>query len=170
MDRTTKIVLVKKYPRYNLYRATNRNGATELFKLNIEHIYLLEEYHYLLCLSQDGHRISRRMLDKNNKFVKTVPLGKDVMGLAHTDKKVIVDHINHDRNDYRKEMMKETDYSGNLRNRKSWKWSRKYPKNVFPKPSGNFMVLINKKILGTYPTVDEAVNVRDSYRQQMEAS
>lgn len=167
--RTTQIALVKQYPTYNLYRATNRNGASELFKLNKEHAHLLEVHNYYLVPSMDGHRVTRRLRDENGKLGRWCPLGKDVMGVAGTSKGVIVDHINHNRNDYREDMMKVTDYSGNCRNRKPWKWGRKLPKYIYLRPPGHYMVLIKNKSYGTRHTLDEAITLRDEVVESLAA-
>lgn len=160
MDRTTKIVLVKKCGPYNLYRATNRNGVSELFKLNTKHAYLLDKYRYLLVNSADGKRISRRHTE-DGKFVKVVPLGKDVMGVADTGKEVIVDHVNRDRNDYRDEMLNVTNFAGNMRNRRTWKVKKDRLKYIHKKPPGNYMVMLDNVVQGTKHTQDEAIKFRD---------
>ena len=60
------------------------------------HLHIKEQYHYIISTTRDGH---------------TYMLSRIVMGL--TDKNLVVDHINHDVTDNRKDNLRIGNYSQN---------------------------------------------------------
>jgi hypothetical protein len=101
---------------------------------------------------------------------KSIPLHQYIMGTAGRGFEVIVDHVNRNKLDNRRENLRLVSPHDSNINRKDR--ARKYdlPAHVYPTRSGRFAVRITRhgerRNLGTYGTIEEAARIVEDFKKE----
>lgn len=136
-------VMYKRLKKYNKYDLSNSYGIGWTTNTNREFYFDLEDYNkikdYCWCESDQGYAIANRMDSHDKKHIRMHRLVTD-------DKYGIVDHINNNRMDNRKENLREATKQTNNINRSANKNNKLGIKGIFwNKRSNKFMAKIQKE-------------------------
>lgn len=89
--------------------------------------------------------------------------------LLPSQKGLVTDHINHNRSDNRKANLRQITPAQNAHNRRfGWK-SKTGIQSVHLADSGRFEVVVSAKYIGTYDTLEQALDAREKARKELQS-